>query len=279
MLSREEKIRKKIETLLTPEIVEAQKEFVIRNFYDLLRALIEHPDWLEILRELILTEELLSLPQKVEELSRKLEEFRREFNTFRKEEFQPLKEKVDRIEQDVEVLKQDVAVLKQDVAVLKQDVAVLKQDVETLKKDVKYIKGELGKVKGWAYEWKIKEHYPAYFGRVLRKIRRITLEELVSLAEDAEEQGLIDEEQYESLFELDLVVEGLLKLDKRPVVLAVEISHSVYEEDIERAIERANILATILNKEVIPAVIGSEVKEELMDQAESRGVLVIKKEV
>ena len=149
----------------------------------------------------------------------------------------------------------------------------------TLKRDVAYLKVELGKVKGWAYEWKIKENYHAYFGRVLRRARRIPLEELANLAADAEEKGLISEKQYIALLELDLVVEGLLKHDKRPVVLAIEISHKVFESDLERAFERANILAYLLGKEVIPTVIGSEVEEKISELAVEKGVLLIEADV
>lgn len=261
----EERVTNKVEALLTPEVIKAQKEYVVKNFYDLMRALIENPTWLEIMRNLILTEELLRLPQKVSEILKELEAFRKDFETFKKEEFTPLKQKVDRIEKDVETLKQDVEALKQDVA--------------TLKRDVAYLKVELGKVKGWAYEWKIKENYHAYFGRVLRRARRISLEELANLAADAEEKGLISEKQYIALLELDLVVEGLLKHDKRPVVLAIEISHKVFVSDLERAFERANILAYLLGKEVIPTVIGSEVEEEISELADERGVLLIEADV
>jgi len=254
----EERVTNKVEALLTPEVIKAQKEYVVKNFYDLMRALIENPTWLEIMRNLILTEELLRLPQKVSEILKELEAFRKDFETFKKEEFTPLKQKVDRIEQDVETLKQDVA---------------------TLKRDVAYLKVELGKVKGWAYEWKIKENYHAYFGRVLRRARRIPLEELANLAADAEEKGLISEKQYIALLELDLVVEGLLKHDKRPVVLAIEISHKVFESDLERAFERANILAYLLGKEVIPTVIGSEVEEKISELAVEKGVLLIEADV
>jgi len=254
----EERVTNKVEALLTPEVIKAQKEYVVKNFYDLMRALIENPTWLEIMRNLILTEELLRLPQKVSEILKELEAFRKDFETFKKEEFTPLKQKVDRIEKDVETLKQDVA---------------------TLKRDVAYLKVELGKVKGWAYEWKIKENYHAYFGRVLRRARRIPLEELANLAADAEEKGLISEKQYIALLELDLVVEGLLKHDKRPVVLAIEISHKVFESDLERAFERANILAYLLGKEVIPTVIGSEVEEKISELADERGVLLIEADV
>lgn len=84
----------------------AEKEkYRLETFEDLLNALRQRPDWLEELRRIILTEELIALPQK--------------FETFLKKDFKPLKTKVDKIEEDVTILKQDVAVLKQDVATLK----------------------------------------------------------------------------------------------------------------------------------------------------------------
>jgi len=81
------------------------KTIKIETFDDIVRALRERPEWLEEMRRLILTEELLSLPKR--------------FDTFVEKEFKPLK-------QDVEVLKQDVGVLKQDVNTLKIDVSDLK---------------------------------------------------------------------------------------------------------------------------------------------------------
>lgn len=79
----------------------------IETFEDILKVLKERPDWLEELRRIILTEELIALPQK--------------FETFLQKEFRPLREKVDRMENDIDILKQDVAVLKQDVTDLKGD--------------------------------------------------------------------------------------------------------------------------------------------------------------
>ncbi len=95
----------------------------------------ERPEWLEELRRIILTEELISLPQK--------------FDTFIQKDFKPLKEKVEKIESDTEVLKQDIAVLKQDVAILKQDVADLKGD---------------------NFERNVRERAPSYFGRLIKRL-------------------------------------------------------------------------------------------------------------
>ena len=50
-----------------------EKEYIIKEFEDLLNLLRERPDYLEKLRMLILTKELLELPVK-------FEEFRREVN-------------------------------------------------------------------------------------------------------------------------------------------------------------------------------------------------------
>jgi len=253
----------------TPEEIEKEaKQYPIVTFADILRALKEHPDWLLELRKLILTEELLELPKKVEELLKRVDKIEKDVET--------LKQDVAVLKQDVAVLKQDVAVLKQDVAVLKQDVAVLKQDVDILKKDMSYLKGEFGRFKGREFERTIRERYYAYFSKLLRRSKRIELEAILSKIEDALDEGLITEEQYESLLNVDLLVEGLLKETRKPIILAVEISYSVYEEDLKRAMERANILAHILKKEVIPTVVGVEVREEILEEADRSGIFLIK---
>jgi len=41
-----------------------KEEYKIKTFEDIIRALRDHPEWLEELRKIILTEELLRLPQR-----------------------------------------------------------------------------------------------------------------------------------------------------------------------------------------------------------------------
>lgn len=43
--------------------------FTVSDFHDLMRLLDQHPEWRAELRRLLLTEELLSLPQVVRELA------------------------------------------------------------------------------------------------------------------------------------------------------------------------------------------------------------------
>jgi len=212
---------------------EEMKKHPVLTFADIIRALKEHPEWLEELRKIILTTELIELPRKFEKLLGNVKK---------------LDKKVDRIEQDVAVLKQDVA----------------------------YLKGEFGRFKGREFERTIREKYYAYFGRLLRKSKLINFEEILPLLESAEDKNLISEEQKLSVLQLDLLVSGELKPTKKKVFLAVGVSYSLHEEDIERSVERANILAHLLKKEVIPVLVSVEVKREVEKKIEDKGALLIK---
>jgi len=253
--------------------VDMEKEmakYEVRTFADILRALREHPEWLEELRKVILTSELLELPKKVDELLIRVARL--------EEDVAVLKQDVAILKQDVAILKQDVAILKQDVAILKQDVAILKQDVAILKQDVAYLKGEFGRFKGKDFERTIRERYYAYFGRILRKAKLIPFEEILPILDDAEDKRVITPEQRDAVLRLDILISGQIKELKKDVILAVEVSYSLYPEDLERAFERAQILASLLNKEVIPTVVACEVTEDIEKQADEKGILLIKAE-
>ncbi|MCX8164766.1 MAG: hypothetical protein N3D14_05160 [Aquificaceae bacterium] len=94
--------------------------YIVHTVEDLEKILRENPEWRERIRVLILTEELMKLPQK--------------FESFVEEDFKPVKQKVENIEKDVSGLKQDITGVKQDVTTLKQDVEILKQDATLLKR-------------------------------------------------------------------------------------------------------------------------------------------------
>ena len=267
---------------------EMEKQPVL-TFADIIRALREHPEWLEELRKIILTTELIELPKKFEEMLVRMEKLEKKVDKIEKDveilkqDVAILKQDVEILKQDVAVLKQDVAVLKQDVAILKQDVAILKQDVEILKQDVgllkqdvSYLKGEFGRFKGKEFERTIRERYYAYFGRLLRKSKLIPFEEIIPFLETAEEEKIITEDQKVSALQLDLLIKGEIKKVKKEVYLAVEVSYSLQEDDIERAIERAGIFAYILKSEVIPTIVAVEIKEEIQKSAEDKGIFVIK---
>ncbi len=246
--------------------VKKEKVIKITTFEDIIDVLKRRPKWREEMRQLILTEELMKLPAKVDKLSEK-------FDGFVKEEFHPLRNKVDTIEGDVSTLKQDVAVLKQDVKILKQDVKILKQDVEALKKDVTILKNDVAYLKGTDLERTVRERAPAYFGKLIRRCRVINFEDLADKLEDAVDARLISEEEKDDALLIDVVVRGRLRTDKE-VLLAAEVSVKIDSMDVERAAKRAEIIARAFNMETIPVAFGKERTEGAQLKADELTVVL-----
>lgn len=237
-----------METVLNnPEIEKEMEKFKILTFADILRALKSHPEWLEELRKLILTSELLELPKKVDELI---------------ERFSKIETKVNKIENDVEILKQDVAMLKQDVAILKQDVKNLKEDV--------------GDLKGKFLELHIRDKIGAFVGHILRKARLLDFSDLADTLYDAVDRGIISEKDANDVLKVDAIVDGYMrKVDQKRVFIAIEASYVADRNDVERAFKRAEIVFKVYGTECIPAVIGEEFTEGAKAYAEEMGVLLI----
>ncbi len=218
-------------------VEEKQKEYIIRSFYDILQALREHPDWAEQLLSLLLTEELLKLPQK--------------FDKFVEEEFRPLAKRVEKLEEGQKRLEEGQSRLEKDVAILKNKVSKLEVDV--------------AKLKGDNLERKVRERAPAYFGRYFRRVKAVPIEEWSEKLEDALDGGLISEEERKDALNLDALIR-VKSEDGRNLLLAVEVSHTLEDKDADRALRRANVIARVYGIETIPVVIGAYVPEGLQDR-------------
>nr|HPK45282.1 hypothetical protein [Spirochaetota bacterium] len=215
----------------------------------------DHPDWLDELRKLILTEELINLPKK-------FDEFVKQYQNFIENEFKPLKQTVQKQGEDIAVLKEDVAVLKEDVAVLKQDVGVLKSDV--------------GDLKGDSFERKVRERAPSYFGKIIRKCKLISHIELANILDDALDTGIIGDDERDDALLCDIVVTGALRSDKeRKVLIVAEVSVVVDKQDVERAASRTKVIEKCMGLPGIPVVIGKEHTEGALKRADELQVIVI----
>ena len=85
-----------------------EKEYVIKEFEDLLNLLRERPEYLEKLRMLILTKELLELPVKFEkfrrEVNQRFEEIDRRFDEVDKR-FEEVDKRLEKLEKGQEEIK------------------------------------------------------------------------------------------------------------------------------------------------------------------------------
>ena len=223
----------------------------INDINDLARILREQPEWADAIRSLLLGKELLDLPNQFAE-----------FVEITNRNFQLVHERLERLESDMTTVKADVAVLKTDMG---------------------QVKGQMGNVLGINYEIKIEKNIGSIAGRHLQ-VRRINIlkgawiglaPSLMDLIEQAEDDGIITEEQSYELGLTDLIFDGRRRDDASVLHVAAEISVTIGNTDITRATERASILRDVINQPVVPAVIGSRIDDTRAAMAAANDVAVI----
>jgi outer membrane murein-binding lipoprotein Lpp len=217
----------------------------VRNWKSkFLKALKEDPEFAADVRALLLSEDLLNLPPKFDRMEKKVD--RIEYKVDKLEERQArLEERQDRLEKKVDKLGEEVGVLKKDVD-------ILKKDVDILKKDVAYLKGS--DRERW---YRDKAH--AVFGRLVLKGKPFE-EKAVEILWDAYKRGQISKEERDEVLSADLLWSG--ERDGKFVVLVVEVSFTISQDDFERAKKRAEILRK-LGILAIPVVGGVELGKEV----------------
>jgi hypothetical protein len=217
--------------------------FTVQDFHDLVVILETQPAWRAEVRRLILTDDILGLPQALRDLTAATQAL---LETQRRHD-----ERFNRVDADIAELKADVGVIKTDVTVLKTD---------------------MGGVKGQLLEERFHQHPFVYFSRFARKIRAISDAQLAELVEDAVEQGKLSEAEAEDLKLIDVVARGRQRTGDSVLYLAVEVSVVVDEHDLEHAIRRAHLLHKATDCETLPIVAGETILANIRDEAERRGV-------
>lgn len=266
---------------------------------DLLRVLEERPDWRARLRQVVLTPELLSLPEAIRELRdaqyqttlqiQELVEVQRRHE----ERLARVEERLDRLEVTVQELveaQRQTTLQIQELReaqhqtnlqiqaiweAIQRNTAQLKdltEVVQTLTEGSRRLEGTVGDIKGTLLEMQYRERPYAYFGHLLRKVQVVPLQRV----EDDLEAHLAWEEVKE-VFRLDLLLKGRLRdYPEQPEVwLAVEVSSVVDRGDVARAGRRAALLRKA-GFPAIPVAAGLEVNEEAEREARWDKVVVVK---
>src|SRR5215813_9981619 len=165
--------------------------FTIQDFHDLIGILEQHPEWRTELRRLVLTEELLSLPQIVRDLA--------EAQQRTEQRVEDLAEAQRRTEQRVEDLAEAQRRTEQRVEELAEAQRRTEQRIGRLQDDV-------GDLKGIVLEERYHRRASSYFSRLVRQSQVISGNELTALLSEAVTQGTVSEEGADEIGWADVVV-------------------------------------------------------------------------
>ena len=275
----------------------------VADIADLVKILREQPEWAETLRSVLLSKELLELPEKlsqltaqvaqltdqVAQLTARLEEFiaeQREINrvfaerlTRLETDMAEVKATTARLETDVAELKSDMSEMKAATARLETDTAELKVGLRRLEGTVGSLAGTVGRLQGAELERKIHANIAGMVctplgirrPRVLKSILAATVPALFDLLDPAQDAGRISRTQFDSLMQTDIIL-AARDGNAQPVYVAIEISRTVHDDDLERARERADILAAASGLPALALVIGYIIPPPQRRKAEEMAV-------
>jgi len=287
--------------------------FTVEDYHDLVRLLWEHPEWREELRRLLLTSELLALPEMVKDLTKAQRETERRLSALAEEVRglakqvsiltqgqQRLTEEQQRLTEQVRALTEGQQRLTEQVRLLTEGQQQLREEQQRLTEQVRALtEGQqrlTEQVRSLTEgQQRLTERVDLLTDTVGRMkgtllemnyqrkasayfgllLRRVKVVDLSSI-DDVLTSALTSEELRDML-QIDLLVSGRLRhLPESPeIMLAVEISSVVDRNDVLRAVQRAKLLRKA-GYSAVPVVCGEEVTKGGRDYAEKQSVVLLR---
>ncbi|BCX03146.1 MAG: hypothetical protein KatS3mg053_1084 [Candidatus Roseilinea sp.] len=238
--------------------------FTINDLQDLTRLLATRPEWLSEVRRLVLTEELLSLPDIVRSLA--------EAQRRTEQRVEELAEAQRRTDQRLEELAEAQRRTEQRVEELAEALQELAEAQRRTEETVRRLVNQMAEVRGDLLEMKFRDKAHAYFGRWLRRARVVPFIELEEQLEDK----LTDDELVE-LSLTDILVRGRPRLvaGADEVWLTVEVSSVVDANDVSRAQRRAALLRRA-GLRAVPVAVGARIIPQARSLAETLNVALMR---
>ena len=242
----------------------------INDISDLIRILRDDPAWADAVRSVLLSQELLRLPEEVAALTRAFREHAETTNR-----------RLESLEAGQDELKQGQAQLQTTVNGLQTTVNGLQTTVNGMQTTVNGMRGELGNLSGSFFQ----QRAANFAVRVARRdfhLRETSLvhhadhvgdSTLKQMLDDAAEDATRDfnEDDAALVEQADAVIAGKAP-DGTEVYLLVEASITVLKDDVDRAKDRAELLQRAVGATTHALVIGEAIADEAATQAKDRAV-------
>ena len=235
----------------------------INDISDLIRILRDDPAWADAVRSVLLSEELLNLPQEVAALTKAFREFAEATN------------------RRLESLEAGQDELRQGQQRLEERQERLEQGQQRLQTTVNGMRGELGNISGSFFQRRAAN----FASRVARRdfhLRQTSVvhhadqigdSALIQILDDAAEDSTCDftDDDAAVVEQADAVIAGKAP-DGAEVYLLVEASITVVKDDVDRAKNRAELLQRAVGATTHALVIGETITDEAATQAKERTV-------
>ena len=227
----------------------------INDISDLVRILREQPDWAEAVRGVLLSQELLKLPETFAEFAKATQA---RFDAV-DQRFDAMDQRFDGIDQRFDAMDQRFA----------------------------RIDGSLDNLRGPVYEEKIARNLSSYVNQYLGlrlpdvlkgpqgTDRQFEIEAHDAVAHDAVDQSRISQEELNTLLQADLIFTAWPHGGETPENVVAETGITAADGDVNRAADRAGIMARLRQAPTRGVVFCSQVDDERRRKAREMDVSIV----
>lgn len=209
---------------------------LVMDALEIIRQMQQDPALKAEMRAVLLGEELLTLPELVQENSRQIAENSRQIAAL-----------AERMDQLADIIRQHDARLVR-------------------------VEDNLGQLQGDITEDKYRRSFASRAAKIegrLKVSKVLSPGELADLSFTAADSGLVSDDEADQLLRADAVAFGTVRATGEEVILVAEIANRIHVDDVVRAIERAKIAGrAVPNRRAIPVVMGPKA-EVIRDKAYS----------
>lgn len=139
--------------------------------------------------------------------------------------------------------------------------------------DIRVLQTDVGSLKGDSLEARFCSRAPAYLQQIILRGKLISLDDLPEVY-DALESGKITQQEYDRIVATDAIVRGRKRDSSESTNIVVEVSATIDENDVARAIRSAEILRR-LDVPADPVVFGHVLRPQAQELADSASVTVV----
>lgn len=234
--------------------------FQVSDFNDLIALLQAHPEWQSQLRNLLLSDDFLALPNIVRQLGERMDQ---------------LTERVDRLGERIDQLTASMnerfAEIDRRFELIDRRFDEVDRRFELIERRLDRLESDVSDLQGWRLEDHYQKNGAVYFGRLLKRSRILPKEVLADHLNE-----VLDETEYKKAILIDVVVKGKLQTSQQTlqeIYLALEVSRTINPDDISRAWERARLISRA-GTVTIPVVAGESIRDEVLSLAGDAKVVV-----
>ena len=229
----------------------------INDIHDLALILEEHPEWRAEIRRLVLTDDLLEMPARMERQEIRMDN---------------LETRMDRLEAALERLAETVTALAEQVAATNQRLDDFRNETN---RRFNRVESGIGDLKGHFMEGKARENAPIIAALMdFQWINTLPKGATIPIWREAESSGLtegISRDERISFWEADLVIEATTSQGERSYI-AVEASYTANGRDTRRVVRNADYLNRFTGLPSFAAVASVHLDNRVRDLVDGEGV-------